>query len=110
MDGLYLKDSSAVNCQLMTLLERDHGILINRKRVRRVRVGDGAVSGDGAGAGAGGREAACRRGWHGRGRAPHRTALAGLKGCISVVRVSRLASGAARVLVSSPVIPKADCS
>jgi hypothetical protein len=37
IDGLYLKDLSAARRQLLTLLERDHGILINCKRVRRVR-------------------------------------------------------------------------
>ena len=37
MDELYLKDPSLGSRPLVTLLEREHGILINRKRVRRLR-------------------------------------------------------------------------
>ena len=37
MDGLYLKAPSLGSRPLVTLLEREHGILINRKRVRRLR-------------------------------------------------------------------------
>ena len=35
MDKLYLKGSSHGSRPLVTLLERDHGILVNRKRVQR---------------------------------------------------------------------------
>lgn len=37
MDELYLKDPSLGSRPLVTLLEREHGILINRKRVQRLR-------------------------------------------------------------------------
>ena len=37
MDEFYLKDPSLGSRPLVTLLEREHGILINRKRVRRLR-------------------------------------------------------------------------
>ena len=37
MDELYLKAPSLGSRPLVTLLERDHGILINRKRVQRLR-------------------------------------------------------------------------
>ena len=37
MDGLYLKAPSLGSRPRVTLLEREHGILINRKRVRRLR-------------------------------------------------------------------------
>lgn len=37
MDGLYLKAPSPGDRPLVTLLEREHGALINRKRVQRLR-------------------------------------------------------------------------
>ena len=37
MDELYLKDPSPGSRPLVTLLEREHGTLINRKWVRRLR-------------------------------------------------------------------------
>jgi hypothetical protein len=59
---------SAGSRQLLTLLERDHGILINCKRVRRVRqtvvpyleTALGLVP-----------ASRCHRGWNGCGRPPH---------------------------------------
>jgi len=37
MDEIYMKDPCVGSRRLVTLLERDHGVKVNRKRVQRLR-------------------------------------------------------------------------
>ncbi len=79
---------------------------VSSRRPEAGGAGDGAVSGDRAAAGAGRREAAAAAAAAGTGAVGHCTALAGLRGSLSVVKVSHQASGAAKSTGIDPGHPQ----